>query len=206
VTAGATATGVGAGIKGERVVHLKQPGKSATMMAIDGGFLYGTSTKSSLKLDIYGGGLDLNLTFRGGGTFPDEQGGVWHGVGLDIYGGVFGAGVVQGNTGAGMLLVNGGGALGYQLYSFGHMSEETFKQHGFGLFLAGRVGFSNSHIFAKSVSTSDTSAQYGPQLTISFPEYNFGTTARSSFYLSGFILPTGDFLFVNIQAGGAFSL
>jgi hypothetical protein len=202
----ATASGGGIGVRGERVVHLKEPGNSATSMAIDGGFLYGTSTKGAVKASIYGGGANLNLTYRVGGTFPGEAGGSWHGFGVDAYAGVFGAGVVAGNSGAGMLLVNGGGAVGYQFFSFGEMSEETFKQHGFGVFAAGRVGASNAHVFGNGGSQSTTSAQYGPQLTISFPEYNFGTAQRSSFYLSGFILPTGDFLFLNLQAGGSFSL
>lgn len=203
---GAASGGVGLGVRGERVVHLKQPTSSATMMAIDGGFLYGTSTKSGTNLDIYGGGLNVNVTFRTGGKFPGEEGGSWHGFGVDLYGNVYGAGIVMGNTGAGMLMFGGGGALGYQFFTFGKMNDTSFEQHGFGVFLAGRVGVASSTVWFQGGNSSSTDAQYGPQVTLSFPSYNFGTSSRAAFYISGFVLPTGDFLFANIQLGGAFSL
>jgi hypothetical protein len=47
--------------------------------------------------------------------------------------------------------------------------------------------------------------QYGPMLQLNFPSYNLGSTHMSSFYIVGYVLPTGDFLFGSIQLGGVFS-
>lgn len=203
---GATSQGVGVGVQGERLKHKKEPGSTAFQMGIDGGFMYGTATNGG-DLNIYGGGANLNLMFRAGMKFPGEEGGMWHGGGVDVYTGIFGAGVVAGNTGAGMLMWTFGGALGYQFYSFGSMNEDL-SQHGIGIFAGLRTGFAHTTVWGQGNSEGVTSndAQYGPQLTISFPTYNFGTASRSAFYISGFVLPTGDFLFANIQLGGSFSL
>ena len=206
--------GVGAGYATERVVHLTDPSDHFLVMAIDGGFMYGTATGGALSSNgastsIYGGGANFNLQYRLGGQFPGQEGGAWSGLGIDVSAGIFGSGVVtsfgNNSTGAGLLLENGGLTAGYQFFNFGEMDPGDFKQHGFGFFAGGRVGVANANIFANSNSSS-TNAQYGPNIQLTFPEYNFGTTQRAAFYISAYLLPTGDFLLMNIQFGGAFSL
>jgi hypothetical protein len=205
--------GVGVGMSGEHVVKLNKPGNSFWQIAIDGGFMFGTSLKSGENSSIYGGGADVNFQYRVGGQFPDENGGSWSGFGLDLSAGVFGAGLVSqvsdsyGVTttqGSGFLMETVGGAVGYQYFHFGRMDDDDLKQHGFGLFLGGKAGFANTTVFA-SESQSTGNAQYGPQIALTFPMYNFGSTKRAAFYLTAFVLPTGDFLFANLQAGGSFN-
>lgn len=205
--------GVGVGVSGERVVKLHDPTNHFWQFAIDGGFMYGTSTKSGVSASIYGGGADVNVQYRVGGQMPGTGGGSWSAFGLDVSAGFFGAGLVlpdplnsNNSTGAGVLVVTGDVAAGYQFLTFGKMDDEDLKQHGFGLFLGGKVGVANTQILqSPSVpSSSNTNAQYGPEIQLTFPEYNFGTTRRAAFYISGFLLPTGDFLFFNIQLGGSF--
>ena len=111
------------------------------------------------------------------------------------------------DDGAGVLVITADVAAGYQFLTFGKMDDEDLKQHGFGLFLGGKVGVANTQILqSQSIpAQSSTNAQYGPEIQLTFPEYNFGTTKRAAFYISGFLLPTGDFLFFNIQFGGSFN-
>ncbi len=210
-TGGLQGTGAGVGVSGERVVKLHDPTNHFWQFAIDGGFMYGTSTKSGVNASIYGGGADINIQYRVGGQMPGTDGGSWSAFGLDLSGGFFGAGFVfsEGNTsdGAGFLLTSGSVAAGYQFMTFGKMDDEDLKQHGFGLFLAGKVGVANTQILQSDSipASSTTNAQYGPEIQLTFPEYNYGTAKRAAFYISGFLLPTGDFLFFNIQFGGSFN-
>jgi len=208
--------GVGVGMSGEHVVKLNKPGNSFWQIAIDGGFQFGTSLKSGEDFKFYGGGADFTFQYRVGGQFPDENGGSWSGFGLDLGGGVFGGAVVSkvpdpygGTTsqGEGSLMETVGGSAGYQFFHFGKMDDDDLKQHGFGFFLGGKVGFANTTVFpgGGAPSQSQGNAQYGPQIQLTFPEYNFGSTKRAAFYISAFVLPTGDFLFANIQAGGSFN-
>jgi hypothetical protein len=217
-TAGVDGKGVGLGISGERVVKLHDPTNHFWQFAIDGGFMYGTSIGSSTTgVSIYGGGADLNVQYRVGGDMPGTGGGSWSAFGFDLSGGIFGAAAVvttpataysaQDTQASGFLLISGDVAAGYQFMTFGKMNDDDLKQHGFGLFLAGKVGVANTQVFASqgSQGSSNTNAQYGPEIQLTFPEYNFGTTNRAAFYISGFLLPTGDFLFLNIQLGGSFN-
>jgi hypothetical protein len=180
--------------------------------------MYGTSIGSSTTgVSIYGGGADLNVQYRVGGDMPGTGGGSWSAFGFDLSGGIFGAAAVvttpataysaQDTQASGFLLISGDVAAGYQFMTFGKMNDDDLKQHGFGLFLAGKVGVANTQVFASqgSQGSSNTNAQYGPEIQLTFPEYNFGTTNRAAFYISGFLLPTGDFLFLNIQLGGSFN-
>ena len=217
-TAGVDGKGVGLGISGERVVKLHDPTNHFWQFAIDGGFMYGTSIGSSTTgISIYGGGADLNVQYRVGGDMPGTGGGSWSAFGFDLSGGIFGAAAVvtipataysaENTQASGFLLISGDVAAGYQFMTFGKMNDDDLKQHGFGLFLAGKVGVANTQVFASqgSQGSSTTNAQYGPEIQLTFPEYNFGTTNRAAFYISGFLLPTGDFLFFNIQLGGSFN-
>jgi hypothetical protein len=213
-TGGLQGSGVGVGVSGERVVKLHDPTNHFWQFAIDGGFMYGTSTKSGVSASIYGGGADINIQYRVGGQMPGTGGGSWSAFGLDLSGGFFGAGLVlpdptdaNNSNGAGVLVVTGDVAAGYQFLTFGKMDDEDLKQHGFGLFLGGKVGVANTQILqSQSIpAQSSTNAQYGPEIQLTFPEYNFGNTKRAAFYISGFLLPTGDFLFFNIQLGGSFN-
>lgn len=206
---GIEGNGIGVGLSTERVVQLHDPTDHFWEFAIDGGVLYGTSTKGS-SVSIYGGGADLNVQYRVGGQMPGTGGGSWNAFGFDLSGGIFGAATVEpdgfgGSTGSGLLLVSGTVSAGYQFMTFGKMSDEDLKQHGFGLFLGGKVGVANTQVFAQAGTISSTDPQYGPEVQLTFPEYNFGTTQRAAFYISGFLLPTGDFLFFNIQFGGSFN-
>jgi hypothetical protein len=218
MTGGLEGNGVGVGISGERVVKLHDPTNHFWQVGIDGGFMYGTSIGSSTTgISIYGGGADLNVMYRVGGDMPGTGGGSWSAFGLNLSAGIFGAAaVVQtptidgyggGSNASGFLLVNGGVGAGYQFLTFGKMADDDLKQHGFGLFLGGKVGVANTQVFASQggQGSSTTNAQYGPEIDLTFPEYNFGTTKRAAFYISGFLLPTGDFLFFNIQFGGSFN-
>ena len=83
------------------------------------------------------------------------------------------------------------------------MDPDSLKQHGFGLFLGARGGIANTQVFSNETTTS-TDPQYGPQIEISFPQYNFGTAELSAFYVNVMVLPTGDFLFAQFSAGGEF--
>jgi hypothetical protein len=210
-TAAMPGGGVGIGVSGERVVKLHDPTDHYWQVAIDGGFMYGTSTKSGVSASVYGGGADINIQYRVGGQMPGTDGGSWSAFGLDLSGGFFGAGLVfsEGNTsnGAGFLLTSGAVSAGYQFMTFGKMDDEDLKQHGFGLFLAGKVGVANTQVLQSDSipASSTTNAQYGPEIQLTFPEYNYGTAKRAAFYISGFLLPTGDFLFMNIQFGGSFN-
>jgi hypothetical protein len=210
-TGGLQGNGVGVGVSGERVIKLHDPTNNFWQFAIDGGFMYGTSTTSGANVSVYGGGVDLNVQYRVGGQMPGTDGGSWSAFGVDVSGGFFGAGFVEstGNNsnGAGFLLTSGAVAAGYQFFTFGKMDDEDLKQHGFGLFLAGKVGVANTQILQSDSipASSNTNAQYGPEIQLTFPEYNYGTAKRAAFYINGFLLPTGDFLFFNIQFGGSFN-
>jgi len=205
-TGGLQGGGVGIGVSGERVVKLHDPTDHYWQVAIDGGFMYGTGTSSqSSSAQIVGGGADVNIQYRVGGQMPGTGGGSWNAFGVDLSGGVFGAGVIEKDNGAGFLLVSGTVTAGYQFMTFGTMDDTDLKQHGFGLFLGGKVGVANTQVFAEGPSQSQTNPQYGPEIQLTFPEYNFGTTKRAAFYISGFLLPTGDFLLMNIQFGGSFN-
>jgi hypothetical protein len=199
----ATDKGLTIGYHKETVRSVKAPKDSAVIFAVDGGFMYGTSLKSDASFSIYGGGANFNVRYRFGATFPGPDGGSWSGFGLDASAGVFGAGLVFDGGGAGLLMLNGGATIGYQYYHFGAMDPDSLKQHGIGFFVGGRGGVANTKVFSDT-TVSSTDAQYGPQIEISFPEYNFGTAERSAFFLNFVALPTGDFLFAQFTAGGEF--
>jgi hypothetical protein len=214
-TGGLEGKGVGLGISGEHVVQLHDPTNHFWQFAIDGGVTFGTSTDSS-NTTLIGGGLNLNVQYRVGAQMPGKEGGSWNAFGLDLSAGLAGFAALfpdgmGGSNGAGGLLLNTGVAAGYQFMTFGKMDDNDLKQHGFGLFLGGKVGVANVQTFATQVQgqtipgTSNTNAQYGPQIQLTFPEYNFGSTQRAAFYISGFVLPTGNFLIASIQFGGSFN-
>jgi hypothetical protein len=216
-TGGLEGGGLGVGVSGEHVVMLHDPTNHFWQFAIDGGVTIGTGTSANTpNTTLIGGGLNLNLQYRVGGQMPGKDGGSWNAFGIDLSTGLSGfAAITSGgdggsSSGVGGLLLNAGVAAGYQFMTFGKMDDQDLKQHGFGLFLAGRVGVANvqtfeSHDQGQDIpATSNTNAQYGPQIELTFPEYNFGSTQRAAFYISGFILPTGDFLIGSIQFGGSF--
>jgi len=100
-----------------------------------------------------------------------------------------------------MFMAQGGLSVGYQFFHFGTMAPVDYWQRGVGAFVGGHVGVAYSTI-AGAVSSSIANAQYEPEVQLSFPGSNFGNTKRAAFYISAYVLPTGDFLFASAQFGG----
>jgi hypothetical protein len=198
-----TGKGLNIGYHKETVRAVKSPRDSAVIFAVDGGFMIGTPLKGDSKFAIYGGGADFNVRYRFGATFPGPEGGSWSGYGIDGMAGVYGAGVVYDGGGAGLLMLNAGATVGYQYFYFSAMDPDSLKQKGFGFFLGARGGVANTKVFSNE-TVSSTDFQYGPQIELSFPQYNFGTAERAAFFLNVAVLPTGDFLFAQFSAGGEF--
>lgn len=176
--------------------------------AVDGAFLYGTSTGGGdLQANIYGGGASFGLKSLWGSDFPSAEGGAWSGVAVNLMGGLFGAGLVvtdgENTDGAGMTVTNLGLEVGYQFLSFGSMNPRTLEQPGWGVAVLGRLGYQWTSVYS-SETTSDGDVSYGPGVALVFPTYNAGTAALKRGYFNVFLLPTGDFLFAMIGGGGAF--
>jgi hypothetical protein len=155
------ATDAGVGVTSEKISKVSAPGNSYFQIGIDGGFMYGSSTKG-LNLSIYGGGADFNLMYRVGGKLPGPEGGGWLGFGANASVGIFGAGIVLTNTdnttdGAGMLLINGGLTAGVQLLSFGKMDPDSLVQKGVGVFVGGRVGVADVQVFGGGNNNNNSS-------------------------------------------------
>jgi len=160
---------------------------------------------------VYGSGDDLTLTggavgfgFRGGigGKLPGAEGGSWHGLGVDFTFRYSYTSVEFGSGSSESHLVDFGGTVGYQFYTFGAMDRATFKQSGFGLSLGYRLGMLQQ--FAE-VET-DPEFSHGPSLTLSRPSYNAGTTALNQFFLTVMVLPLEDFFLATLSLGLTASL
>jgi hypothetical protein len=198
-----------------RVVKLKPPSDHVVSLTIDAGLLYGSAlhgqfAATDVRTDIAGGGVHLGVQYRAGGDLPGWRGGTWSGVGIDLSAGASGGAIItrvdNGATSNGLLLFSGDAALGYQFYSFGRMHDDDLIARGVGVFVGARAGVANTRIYASDGTAQGTNPQYGPELQLSFPTYNFGSGKRDAVYLSFYVMPTGDFLFASCQLGGAFGL
>lgn len=219
--------GLRAGFSQETVTRVKEPPSSSFDFAIDGSFTYGKlefefplpGATSTIESEFYGGGVSLGVKILTGGRFPGTGGGSWFGLFIDPAFSVSGAGgqmtipgftvsgirVSESKQGYGMLLLNGGVALGAQWLTFGSMDPETLEQVGFGVNAGYRIGMQGSQVYFEGGSGDFTTAfSHGPVLGLSFPFYNAGTASLSRAYVQGMILPSGDMLIVTVAAGYAF--
>ena len=176
---------------------------------IVGGYLGGafvTAANSQLSYAIYGGGVEGGLNLLVGiNPFPQRQGGNWHAVEVRALAGVYGAGVVYPQTGAGMLMTTGSGMVGYEFVHLGKVDAREFKQKGIGVRVAGRLGFQWSDIIQK-VSTSGTDPTIGAEISMILPKFN----AQTGRYKAGLLtaglwaLPGTGLTFYTIGGGEEF--
>jgi len=202
------AGGIGVSRTSQTVERVHERSSHHIDLAVDGAFLYGTSTGGGdLRANVYGGGASFGLKSLWGDDFPGADGGAWSGVAVNLMGGVFGAGLVvtdgKNTDGAGMTITSVGLEVGFQFLSFGSMNPRTLEQAGWGVAVLGRLGYQWSSVFSSSTASAEDFS-YGPGLALVLPNYNAGTATLKRGYFNAFILPTGDFVFAMIGGGGAF--
>jgi hypothetical protein len=221
--------GIQAGFSQETVTRVQDPPSGSVNFSLDGSFTYGKlsmafpaiggGSPSTIDSEFYGGGIALGVKILTGGKFPGPEGGSWFGLFIDPSVSISGAGgeitipamrigtvtIPEQKQGYGMLLINGGAAVGFQWLTFGSMDPQTFKQGGFGLQAGYRLGAQGSQMyFENSSGDFTTDFSHGPVLGLTFPSYNAGTAHLSRAYVQGMILPAGDLLVITIAAGYAF--